>query len=1782
MKNDVFNINNFNVIEDKENYYVFRALNNADHNDIENESIDDKNNIKRIRTDRERFEEKSGKTPKYSSESDISLEEVWDHVKIKYLKQTNCISLSSNTNVIIDYGQSYNEEYVMLKVSKQNDNQSIYPAGKYMLDEVDKHIEQTLLTISEDSVLLEKIKEIDYKQTYNDINSLVSDEYDRLKKLEDKNDNQIITKSGSAFRLNKKQYFSDEQQLEYNKSIAKLTMLEMNGHLKSILSGKSNNTSLIATIGNAFSSGELIHYKDINADEMTKVSKEMMNMFSLVQQLKDKDIYDESLKLLEKQLIETVNNSSEDLIKINESKYEKIENKDELSIGEIYKITSGKVSYEKAKIAINLAVKGSSSRLEAAKYANLVNDFIGESTDLVDTIKEECFIVDKDIISRENSIGLKIAESVNIGVTQKEKAFISNSEQINLIEKIKQLDSDALEKILESNGLNIKNDILENILEQGKDISENQYFAEAIIDGIDFGKIYDTITDERRIVSGDERQLLINKLTNVDNKLLYNSFTKAGVNPNYVSGYIVNFLMDNGYKGHTIEELSQLDNLDEIISKNIKNLNSRIQPLRLDKLLNIEDDAHSVSNTEIKLRDYQYDTLQNMKNIFEDKRFASMILPTGAGKSFVTMAEMMNFQNSNIIFVAPQTTILSQFQNHIVNHVLNKKNTPIKERSKLIEEAFPHLKMYCYDTIASQDDEWLNRLDADFIVLDELHRAGAKTWQPQIKKLLDNNPSAKVLGMTATPIRDMDGKDMTRELAEIIGEYTAKELIQKEHLASEMYLLDAMQDDIVVSPKVVTFDYNLGETQEYQEMKKMINEEKDPTKKEELKKVYKEMTAIIKNSEKDGINKIFADNMKKKNGKYIVFLPNNNTELSSEDYMQKEIENVKKYFTEINPNIKTSYLLSDRLDPKKENMKALQEFENSNSDELKLIFSINMLNEGVHVDDIDGAVMLRPISENSKILYLQQIGRCIYSLDPNKPISDDDRPVIFDVYNNYLAQNMDREVNKTNTTSDLQRLQYTINWIDKHKGYMPDINSEDDKEARKAITLKNIQKKYSRYIDVINNKNLSESELYEIENIIELGRKIELWDLEIPERIKASNQKDISRNNVFKVSGTQKEFMDLFKKAERMTINRDLSEELRLKNIMPVLSTLSEYGIEISNEIIKSNSTWSDVLENISKDVRIEILEQIDLESNYKIGEEYEHAKINFFKGNKKFTNYDIGELRECGMFEKLENSQMVSYLERPGKRKEYTHKSYSVEDGFIKYGPKEFIGLNINTGTIYDEEGYKSNGYDDHLFKKGDGDIVNKYGFGRNLHCYKKLADGTLIDTNSFEDDHGFKFDGTWEETDKYLNKDNFDIHGDYFDRDTNKKSRNKRDYAGFDINGLDIYGFDKDGYFYKEQEDGKYTKTDIIKSKVLISMIKGDRKWDEEGYDIYNINKRGFSRNSEDRNYYKKQENEKYIRTELEFAPDGRNYYNIDKLGFDKNGIYYERQEDGTYVNTNQEFAPDGYNRYDIDKRGFSRNEDDVDFYLKKADGTYRKTDKILSTDGYDKNYKDDQGFTKNKNTGEISKYGFDVEGIYHKEQEDGTYKNTGIKYNEFGFKADNRHCATKMAIDIRGFDINGKCKKNGDSTYDENGFKQDGTYMETGEKYYKGYNAYGVDEDGKDQKGNVHNDITFTQDYIDAVIQGKRNEFIQKSFEINESNKNFIMHQIDMKVYTAAEMYPKVKQKVLMNVIYIQRNVKKREAMLEELHSKNINNPEVAKLEKEITVFKNRMSSIDLSER
>ena len=172
MNYNLFDINNFNIIQDEENYYFFRALNMADNADVEQQkTISANGKIERIRTDRERFD---GET-KYKEDSEISLEEIYDHIKMHYRKDTNCISLTSNGNVAINYGRgSYKDSYAMIKIPKKEFGEKAIAAGQYMIQELYSTIQQTVESLPEEEKqeilsVFEDIEEATENKTLKDL-----------------------------------------------------------------------------------------------------------------------------------------------------------------------------------------------------------------------------------------------------------------------------------------------------------------------------------------------------------------------------------------------------------------------------------------------------------------------------------------------------------------------------------------------------------------------------------------------------------------------------------------------------------------------------------------------------------------------------------------------------------------------------------------------------------------------------------------------------------------------------------------------------------------------------------------------------------------------------------------------------------------------------------------------------------------------------------------------------------------------------------------------------------------------------------------------------------------------------------------------------------------------------------------------------------------------------------------------------------------------------------------------------------------------------------------------------------------------------------------------------------------------------------------------------------------------------------------------------------------------------------------------------------------------------
>lgn len=387
---------------------------------------------------------------------------------------------------------------------------------------------------------------------------------------------------------------------------------------------------------------------------------------------------------------------------------------------------------------------------------------------------------------------------------------------------------------------------------------------------------------------------------------------------------------------------------------------------------------------ELGLQKHQQTAYQSVQKAYKTKNKASVVIPTGCGKSFIALQLMADNKDKKILFMAPSNAIKNQMYNYIAKYIVGEEPSGNRPARMIADEYFQNLKIMLYPSLLRLTDEQMEKLNADFIIMDELHRTGADRWGEKVNTLLEQNPYAKILGLTATPDR-MDDKNVIDDLFEGNIDY-------------ELTLVDALREGIVKAPTYVKCDYALGEYLEG--IRTAISNCNDEQKKKELQDKYDKMRRIV--DQADGIPELFARNIKKKDGKYIIFC-------KDKAHMDELINKAKEWFGSIDDNPEIYSVFSGEGYTEKDNRKSIEGFENSKTEHLKLLFSIEMLNEGLHVEDISGVIMARPT--DSRIIYLQQLGRALSS-DTSR-----EKTIVFDLVNNYLKNNLDAEINsKTNRT----------------------------------------------------------------------------------------------------------------------------------------------------------------------------------------------------------------------------------------------------------------------------------------------------------------------------------------------------------------------------------------------------------------------------------------------------------------------------------------------------------------------------------------------------------------------------------------------------------------------------------------------------------------------------------------------------------------------------------------------------------------------------------------------
>ena len=376
---------------------------------------------------------------------------------------------------------------------------------------------------------------------------------------------------------------------------------------------------------------------------------------------------------------------------------------------------------------------------------------------------------------------------------------------------------------------------------------------------------------------------------------------------------------------------------------------------------------------ELKFK-HQEKIYEGMKQSLKEKKRAAWITPTGTGKTFPGLKYIEENPDKTVLIVVPNRAIIHHHEKNIEEYVENGEERLKTGKIKIIT----YQRLERMQQIAKKMSD--RQIKADIVIFDEIHRIGAETWGPAVKSLEDALPETEIIGMTATPERT-DRRNMATEKFEDAIVYV-------------MSLTEALSGEkegevVLQAPRYVRVISELKiELEEYLEK---INRVEDEEKRNMLLEKYKKLHNIV--SRVPEIPDMMEQGIKKKNGKYIVFC-------KDREDLREKMEKASEIFGKVNSNISVKYILSknDSKDKfgksQKDNDRVIRHFEETpEGEQLQLLFCVEMLDEGTHVENIDGEIMFAETS--SAIRYKQRLGRVM---------TTDRETVIIDVVNNWMRQ----------------------------------------------------------------------------------------------------------------------------------------------------------------------------------------------------------------------------------------------------------------------------------------------------------------------------------------------------------------------------------------------------------------------------------------------------------------------------------------------------------------------------------------------------------------------------------------------------------------------------------------------------------------------------------------------------------------------------------------------------------------------------------------------------------
>ena len=330
------------------------------------------------------------------------------------------------------------------------------------------------------------------------------------------------------------------------------------------------------------------------------------------------------------------------------------------------------------------------------------------------------------------------------------------------------------------------------------------------------------------------------------------------------------------------------------------------------------DMDYCVANSELKPNYMQKRALNELNRIRKMGATKALVISaSGSGKTFLAAFDAQNFSAKRLLYVVHEGSILTKsfdtFQQVFGNErTYGRFDGDYKE----IDSDF----IFATNVTMAKNRELFDKHAFDYIIIDECHHAAAETYE----KIISYFEPEFLLGITATPER-MDGEDIYSKF--------------DQNVPFELRLRDAIVNDLVVPFKYFGIrDEQIEYANNSENGHKFIEQLSDEG---HCGFVHDE---IEKHRDKG------------KKLKAIAFCKNKN-------HARRMAEAMEQYYH-------TLYLTGDNSIG--ERIKAYNDLQ-SDSAELELLFTVDILNEGVDIPGVNMVVFLRPT--DSQTVFIQQLGR---------------------------------------------------------------------------------------------------------------------------------------------------------------------------------------------------------------------------------------------------------------------------------------------------------------------------------------------------------------------------------------------------------------------------------------------------------------------------------------------------------------------------------------------------------------------------------------------------------------------------------------------------------------------------------------------------------------------------------------------------------------------------------------------------------------------------------------